>query len=314
VRSAIGEQKPLELLTRVWALIRLCLLVGCVLLSALGSAHGQGVGALQARSGPAPAAATINTANTAATSTPGRAAIDGPSVYRVSLAADLPVTAAAGLAILLPYVLADRLITPRCPCDRDEVDRFDRGAIGNSSALAGRVSDVTAGAVMVLPVLLDALDLGFQHALFEDALVFTEALAINGALVTGAKYLVQRPLPRTYAGDTALLHSPGGYRSFYSGHTSLVFAALSATSMTLRLRYGEQFWPWLGTLLVGSSVGLERVADGRHFRSDVMVGALMGMLVGIGVPWLHARPERRAQGLFAAPVPGGLWLGWRRTL
>ena len=73
--------------------------------------------------------------------------------------------------------------------------------------------------------------------LLEDATVYVDTLSVNGALVTAAKYIVQRPLPRTYAGDPALVNQPGGYRSFYSGHTSLVVAALSATAVTLTFHF-----------------------------------------------------------------------------
>ncbi|MDB4986000.1 MAG: phosphoesterase PA-phosphatase related [Myxococcaceae bacterium] len=239
---------------------------------------------------------------------------DPRSVYRVSLAVDLPVTAASGLAVLIPYALSQRLIRQRCPCDPGEVDRFDRRAIGNTSRAANLLSDVTVGLGIAVPAVLDALALGLSRPLFEDALVFTETLALNGALVTAAKYSVQRPLPRTYAGDRVLTHKPGGYRSFYSGHTSMIFSALSATAMTLRLRYGERYWPWLGTLLIGASVAVERVADGRHFPTDVMLGAAMGTLVGIAVPWLHARPDSFVHGMFATPVAGGASIGWLKAL
>ena len=78
---------------------------------------------------------------------------------------------------------------------------------------------------MAGPPLLDLLVVGTGEAFRTDVLVFAEVLLVNGALVEAAKYLVQRPLPRTYAGDPALVSSPGGYRSFYSGHTSTAVAA-----------------------------------------------------------------------------------------
>lgn len=240
--------------------------------------------------------------------------IDPRSVYRVSLAVDLPLTSAAGLAVLLPYALSEPLIDERCPCDPAEVNPFDRRAIGNRSPAAGWTSDITVGLSLLAPALLDAVALRGGRALFEDLVVFVEAIAINGALVTGAKYISQRPLPRTYEGEQELVQSPGGYRAFYSGHTSIVFTALSVTAMTARLRYGERYWPWLLALGVGTSVAVERVLDGRHFASDVIVGAAAGTLIGITVPWLHARGRERARGAFVAPVQAGLLLGWRAAM
>lgn len=233
-------------------------------------------------------------------------------MYRVSLMPDVPVIVGASLAIVVPSAFAGQLITPRCPCSPSEVNAFDRPAIGNASPIADSLSDVTVGAAVVLPLVLNAVDLGFSEPLLEDSVVFAETLAVNGALTTAAKYIVQRPLPRTYAGDAKLIGSPRGYRSFYSGHTSLAFAALSATSMTLRLRYGEKYWPWVITLLVGSSVAIERVVAGRHFPTDVLVGAVMGTATGIVVPWLHARTGPRVNGLVLVPMANGLQVGWTK--
>ena len=221
------------------------------------------------------------------------------SVYHVRPKVDVPVTIVAAAALIIPYAYADRLITPRCPCDPHEVNAFDRPAIGNKSAVAKSLSDITVATVIIGPLAIDALVLRRSRPWLDDAVVFGQTLVVNGALVTAAKFIVQRPLPRTYAGDSSLMKRPEGYRSFYSGHTSLVFAGLAATAMTIRLRYGEKTWPWVLTGVLGTSVAIERVADGRHFPSDVIVGAVMGTAVGIAVPWLHKRA-------LVAPAPGGL--------
>ncbi|HWC73472.1 MAG TPA: phosphatase PAP2 family protein [Gemmatimonadales bacterium] len=242
------------------------------------------------------------------------------SVYHVSAAVDIPVTIGAAAATALPYVYETRLITPRCPCDPHAVNAFDRGAIGNKSAVAKSLSDISVGVVVVAPLVIDAIDLGgVNQAWSEDAVVFAQTLLVNGALVTATKYLVQRPLPRTYAGDPSLINRPEGYRSFYSGHTSLVFAGLSATAMTIRLRYGEQTWPWVVAGVLGTSVAVERVADGRHFPTDVIAAAVMGTAVGIVVPALHSRDlgpgasarrsQHRARG--GGEGAGGLVVGWQ---
>jgi membrane-associated phospholipid phosphatase len=239
------------------------------------------------------------------------ALLQGPqSVYHISPAIDITVTVGAGLALGLPYLKAERSITPRCPCDPQRVNALDRGAIGNTSRLAKKLSDVTVGVALTAPLVVDAIDLGGLNETWgEDALVYAQTLAISGALVTATKLIVQRPRPRTYAGDPDLTGKPDGYHSFYSSHTSFTFAALSASAMTMRLRYGEKTWPWVMTAVVGSSVAIERVADGRHFPTDVIVGAVVGTAVGIAVPALHKRDNPGGSG--ASPRrQGGIRVGW----
>jgi membrane-associated phospholipid phosphatase len=237
--------------------------------------------------------------------------LQGPrSVYHISPPVDITVTVATALGTALAYLNSDKLITPRCPCDPNEVNGFDRGAIGNTNPTAARLSDLTVLTVAVAPLVLDAIDLGgVNNVWWEDAVVFAQTLAVQGALMTTAKFIVQRPLPRTYAGDPSLIDSPDGYRSFYSGHTSLVFAGLSATAMTIRLRYGEKTWPWIVTGVVGTSVAIERVADGRHFPTDVIAGAVMGTAVGIVVPWLHSRGGAGSPQA-SRGAGGSLLVGW----
>jgi len=226
-------------------------------------------------------------------------------VYHVKPGVDIPLTLGTALGSLVAYLYAGELITPRCPCDPHEVNAFDRGAIGNTNAAARKLSDLTAAAAVGVPLVLDAIHLGQGEAFVDDAIVFTQALAINSVLVGVTKILVHRPLPRTYAGDSILIGKPEGYRSFYSGHTSLVFAALSASATTVQLRYGKKTWPWIVTLVVGTSVGIERVADGRHFPTDVLVGAAVGSAIGIAVPRLHARADRRLTAPVLQETPGG---------
>jgi membrane-associated phospholipid phosphatase len=219
------------------------------------------------------------------------------SIYRVTPAIDAPIIVASVLAIAVPYAFSSDLIHPRCPCNASEVNSLDRHVIGNHNKVLDDASDVTAGIVLIAPPLLDALDVGLSPVLLEDVTIYGETLAVNGALVTAAKYTVQRPLPRTYAGDPTLLNQPGGYRSFYSGHVSNVVAALSATAMTLELRHRQHFWPWLVVVAIGTMVAAERVAAGRHFYTDVAVGALAGAAVGTLVPLAHRRDDLEVRGL-----------------
>jgi membrane-associated phospholipid phosphatase len=234
------------------------------------------------------------------------------SIYRLDLAWDIPVSVVAAAGIIVPYALTDSLIHPRCPCSVSEVPGFDRWAIGHASDTADTLSTITAGLAMVAPLAVDLADVGPSTPFLEDSAVLAETLLVNGALTTLAKYTVQRPIPRVYSPALpAVVSSPADYRSFYSGHTSTTFAALTTMSMTWTLRHGGAWWPWVVTGVVGSSVALERVLAGRHFPSDVLVGAAAGTLVGLAVPWLHERARLGPGIVDLEPAAGGAMLAWQ---
>lgn len=210
-------------------------------------------------------------------------------VYTIDPWIDGAIIGASLVTVAVPYVFPSAFITPRCPCDPDEIPDFDRFAVGLDSSIADVTSHVEVGLALAVPVVLDALDVGLDPVLWDDLVVYVEAIAVNGALVTLAKFSTKRPLPVVYAGlDRDLAASPYGYDAFYSGHVSNAVAALSAASMTYTLRHGLVAWPWVATAVVGTSVAIERVAAGQHFPSDVVVGAAAGLAVGTVVPWLHS--------------------------
>ena len=211
------------------------------------------------------------------------------SIYRVNAAVDAPIIVASVLAVVLPALFASDLVHPRCPCDPGEVNALDRHVIGNRSPFMATASDVAEALAVAAPLLLDAADLGFTPVLLEDATVYAEALAVDEALTTLTKYAVRRPRPSAYAGDPEALRSTDGYLSFYSGHTSLVTAAMTVTAVTLQKRQGQRVWPWILAAAVGAMVAVQRVAAGEHFYTDVAVAFAAGAATGAAVPLLHAR-------------------------
>ena len=228
-----------------------------------------------------------------------------PSVYEVKPLVDGAIIGVGVLAAAVAYFAADRWIRQTGAGDKNSLNFIDRNSVGNSNPTLDVISDITVGAAMLAPPILDAFDLGFSPAFKEDLWVYAETLSVNNFMTTVAKYSVQRPLPRTYADDPNLVHQPGGYRSFYSGHTSTAFSSLSTAAMTLNLRYHSGIWPWLVVAGVGTSVAIERVAAGRHFPTDVMVGAVAGTLVGAFVPYWHAKGTPDRLFITAAPIDTG---------
>lgn len=75
-----------------------------------------------------------------------------------------------------------------------------------------------------------------------------------------------------------------GYNSFPSGHTAQAFAAATFLSEEYKDRL-----PWMPYAAYGmaSSVGLMRMANNRHYVSDVLLGAGLGILSMKAAYWTH---------------------------
>jgi membrane-associated phospholipid phosphatase len=212
------------------------------------------------------------------------------SVYEIS-----PHTLAVGLGglalVVLPAVFAHQLLRTKKPNRGSRVNWFDRLAIGQDSQLAEWVSNLGTAVGVATPFVVDWFDThGERRAFRDDAIVIGQALALSAALNTVVKYIVQRPLPETYAGVVPnRFGRPRGYRSFYSGHTSLLAASLAAGCITVRKRHGRLpwRWPWIVSAALTSLVGVARIFSGKHFPSDILVGAPLGAGIGSAVSLLH---------------------------
>ena len=202
-------------------------------------------------------------------------------VHDVRLAIDIPIIVVGAAAGLLRTYLANHHVDQRCPCSPDEINSFDRHALGNHSDTAGRASDITVGLALAVPPIVELFVIGPHRAFGEDLIALTEAVMVSTLFQQIANFGHQRPRPRTYDGIPHDLHGAEGYLSFLAGHVAITAAVLTTASYTIRQRYGEHVWPWVVTGLVGASVATERLLGGYHFPSDIALGAALGVAVGL---------------------------------
>jgi undecaprenyl-diphosphatase len=114
-----------------------------------------------------------------------------------------------------------------------------------------------------------------------------QSLAAHGAvalLVTVLKHVVGRPRPKfSHAGGFQLWPSmDNGFDSFPSGHAAASFAVAAV----LARRYPSAEWLWYG---IATVVAFSRILRGAHFITDVMAGAILGLMAG----WIMSRPLER---------------------
>ena len=118
------------------------------------------------------------------------------------------------------------------------------------------------------------------------------ALLVSQALTQGIKVAVQRDRPT------------GECCAFPSGHASAAFATASVVERHLGYRGS---WPMF---LIASYVATSRLADNRHYLSDVVFGAAVGVSAGWTVVGRHGRLNFA---LAPVPVRGGMMIALTRT-
>jgi len=118
---------------------------------------------------------------------------------------------------------------------------------------------------------------------------FLAGQAATAGITGTAKSLFSRPRPYMLDDDRARNPDREHYRSFFSGHTSAAFYAM--TFLNLRVRsHMRQHWTedeyrigrWLSPVISygwASYVGYSRMQADKHFFTDVAIAALAGTLI-----------------------------------
>lgn len=87
-------------------------------------------------------------------------------------------------------------------------------------------------------------------------------------------------------------------RAFPSGHTVTAFTFAGLLILGLRLR-----WPWAALLLAMASImGISRMVAGVHWPTDVLAGAIVGLVSVIVAVWLVDRWPAARRARWPAPV------------
>jgi membrane-associated phospholipid phosphatase len=156
--------------------------------------------------------------------------------------------------------------------------RQTTGTVNDSAHVLSAMGNTVAGAALIGTGYL--LGRWTNHDnLAEASSLSAEALASAGLYTTVLKTLTARTRPTAGGQGDFFTYSPDGNqvaRSFPSGHATGAFAVATVFSKV----YSEERWvPWVAYGLAGS-IGLARIGEGRHFPSDVLVGALLGNSFG----------------------------------
>jgi len=174
---------------------------------------------------------------------------------------------------------------------RQDVNAFDRPATYNYSKSAARWSDVLVASCIIFPPTLLS-----QNLIREDwqtfSVMYLQTVMFANFIPMVSKGRVKRIRPYVYNEDAPFEKKleTDAQLSFYSGHTTNAFASAVFFSTTYSHYYPNSRWKpyiWVGSLGLASMVGYLRFEAGKHFPSDVLVGAVVGSTIGFFIPYLH---------------------------
>jgi membrane-associated phospholipid phosphatase len=177
-------------------------------------------------------------------------------------------------------------------------------APGEKQQKYAKASDALAATSVAFPVLVDLIGMTLIGARNKDVglqmfAIQAQAFAITG-FVTSLVKLSGRERPCAQAdglgsGSTSTdCNDPN--RSYFSAHTSLAFAGAGLTCVE------HQHFDFFGrvgdpvacasVLALATTTGVFRVVSNRHWMSDVVTGAGVGLVAGWLMPWLmHYRHD-----------------------
>ncbi|MGB0430313.1 MAG: phosphatase PAP2 family protein [Bacteroidia bacterium] len=167
---------------------------------------------------------------------------------------------------------------------------IDRFATNRSSLLASNISDLGVGVGLLSTGVL-LLQKPTRHNLIKIAIVGFETMLLTTGLTYTTKALAQRIRPYMYNNYNVFdKGSTDMKQSFFSGHTSVTAAACFFTAYTASTYLNNKNlnkYLWIGAFTIPAFVGSMRIAAGKHFLTDVLVGYGVGASLGVLVPKLH---------------------------
>src|SRR5262245_48217556 len=198
----------------------------------------------------------------------------------------------------------------------------------NKEKLPQKISDILRTAITIYPLLYFPRQNEPRYEFhsqpfskFEDAAFFfsyAESQAVNLLMTSFAKVAARRHRPwLSYRNFDSPFYEhaerENANQSFFSGHTSAVFASASFHHRMLQRFQGKGFGDgevW-GVYLAATITGLMRISADKHYLTDVVTGAVVGTLVGRWVVDISdyeivdpsSTPKTSSVPLFALVIP-----------
>jgi len=233
-------------------------------------------------------------------------------VYKTNPKLEIPIPAAFFVGSYFGFKALDKYASMTeedvLKLNPETINSFDRPVAYYNPAnfeSAQKTSYVLLDAALVSPVIL-LLDKKIRKNWIDILSLFLVTHAADNVIYFSTVTAVRRPRPLTYNPAVPLSEKigEGKSNSFFSGHTSW-----SATSTFFLVKIYTDYHQikgikrlllYTGAAIPPSLVGYYRLEAGKHFKTDVITGLLVGAVCGITVPELH-RNKNKTSNLSMSP-------------
>lgn len=213
------------------------------------------------------------------------------SNFELSWAVDIPLSLASLTTFSLSQILEGEnyIYNPYQNRDLNKVNSFDRWSAQKYSKSVDITSDILMFSTLCLPLSLLATE---TSEYLTWTVMYTESVLLCYGIKDLIKLGVYRERPYMYFEDKPMEQiEEGDYcNSFLSGHSSMSFMGATFASYTFSKYFPDSKWKLpiiLGSYTLAGLTTTLRVVAGCHFFSDVLAGATLGTVIGVGVPFLH---------------------------
>jgi len=152
----------------------------------------------------------------------------------------------------------------------------------DASGFKTKTDDYLKYAPAVSVYLLNAVGIKGRHKILDRTVILAMATILSEQLVTAIKH-----------GTHQLRPDGSTYNSFPSGHTTTAF--IGAEMMNQEFGWRSPWYSVAGYSLA-TGTALLRIMNNRHWLSDVIAGAGIGMLTTKASYWLYSKWENRKHG------------------
>ncbi|MDO5774931.1 MAG: phosphatase PAP2 family protein [Spirochaetales bacterium] len=240
---------------------------------------------------------------------------ENEKIFRISPALDIPLATSA-LALCGTTFALDKFTDFNKPdlesaqFEKSGINAFDRIFVNPYSKTLDTAGTVLSAAACISPAILAFAP---KNQWLEIGTMYAETMLFAWGFKELGKLCVNRARPYMYFDGAPQEEIEDGdwANSFFSGHTTLAFAAATYTSYVFgKLMPDSAFKiPVIaGTYTLAAAVAVTRIAGGCHFTTDVLVGALVGSACGFLVPFIHSKiaPQKKNEKMEVAVNPLGV--------